>query len=126
MYKVCPPEVVRLLDQEGAKASGGVLRFKNVQLPLLEQLSELGVLDPTEAQNSGPEIQELMAMGKRYNGVLYGGYRVADGRWDRRITLDDIRIPLKDVMWIPAELIPWIRSATVVEAVNGFLHLWWD
>ena len=82
-------------------------------------------MDPDDCQNDSPTAAEMLEFGEENPGTIFGGYRVPDSRWDRRITLETMFIPVKDGM-VPVKLLGFVKRADEADEENGMLRLWWD
>lgn len=105
-----------------------VVRFDALTQAEAQRL--LALMPPEQArdrQNCAPSFAEMAALGARYPGMLYHGYRVDPGRADERVTLEGFYVPsefgedvLAQVRYPPDE---WDEMT-----IGGkpYFRAWWD
>ena len=110
-------------DQEG---SGGIMRFRELDIVQLEQLNEKGLLDLEDYQNDSPSVKEFMAFMKKYPAVTAIGYVVSPKRDDVRVSLEGIECEQAEVTpELKDDFIEMCRYADELEIKKG-LYAWWD
>lgn len=125
-YEQCPQEAREILGHSGVVDDpNGVYHFENLSVENLRRLIEIGAVDPEDCQNDSPAAAEMLEVGEDNPGTLFSGYRVSDGRRDRRISLETIHIPIKDGM-VPVGLLGLVKLADEADEEDGMLRLWWD
>lgn len=69
---------------------GGVRRFEEVPLSLMEDMMRIGFADPTECQNSSPSIGDFIRFCRNHpeTEFTFNGYLVARTRDDTRISIE--------------------------------------
>jgi hypothetical protein len=124
-------EVRAVLDPHecnGLEGDRQVVRFDELTQAEAQRL--LALMPPEQArdrQNLAPSFADMVALGARYPGMLYHGYRVDPSRADERVTLEGFHVPvefgedvLAEVRYLPDE---W--DAVTVEG-RPYFRAWWD
>ena len=129
-YERCPQEAREIIGQISFDdGPTNIYQFDGLSVDNLRLLIQIGAVDPNGRQNDSPTAAAMLKIGEDHPGTLFSGYRVSDGRFDRRISLETIHIPIKESV-PPAEfdprLLDLMQSADECSEEDGMLRLWWD
>jgi hypothetical protein len=120
-----------LLGIAGQRASGGIVRYEDLDVKRLGALIDEGFADRDETQNGSPTIAEFYAFLREYpEGRVYG-YAVSPERPDYRVSVEGVTVDLSEV--IPSRrdglrdaFARLSESADEVDTEGDFLRCWWD
>lgn len=107
------------------KYMGGTRRFEGMDLDTVKKLLAMKFMDPDEAQNCSPTIQELVDFAEQYEGYTFGGYTVSIDRCDYRVSLDSISKGYTDDVDEVKEFSRRFHAADEFDA-DANLYAWWD
>lgn len=126
-YAKCPQEAREILGQTGVDAPSEIYYFENLSVEKLSRL--IGAVEPDGRQNGSPSAAEMLKFGENNPGTLFSGYRVSDDRFDRRISLETMHIPIKESVSaseFEPRLLEVMQTADECDGIDGMLRLWWD
>lgn len=110
---------------EEEKYMGGTRRFEGMDLDTVKKLLEMKFMDPDEAQNFSPTIQELVDFAELYEGYTFGGYTVSIDRCDYRVSLESISKGFTADVDEVKEFSNKFHAADEFDCVPS-LYAWWD
>lgn len=106
----------------GKEFWGGIKRFENATVHVIEELIEKNLLKPDDAQNDSPTAKEFLEFMQQYpDDVRAHGYIVSENRSDVRTTIEGLSTKCREVNF----LIEWFkfnRSADELDETRS----WWD
>ncbi len=121
---------------------GGVIRFDNLTIEQLEEISKVKGVNLYDKQNEAPTLKQFLEFGENVtrfsllnlDGELYyEGYLVDANRSDSRITIDGIVIENVSVKEDPEDLDElksdfkrFARKADELEIEDNYMRAWWD
>ena len=124
------------------KSFGGVIRFDNLTVEQLEEISKVEGVNLYDKQNGAPTLKQFLKFGENVtrfsllnlDGELYyEGYLVDADRNDSRITIDGIVIKNVSVKEDPEDLDElksdfkrFARRADELEIEDNYMRAWWD
>lgn len=124
------------------KSFGGIIRFDNLTVEQLEEISKVKGVDLYDKQNEAPTLKQFLEFGENVtrfsllnlDGELYyEGYLVDANRSDSRITIDGISIENVSVKEDPEDLDElksdfkrFARKADELEIEDNYMRAWWD
>lgn len=120
------------LELSPSDTSGGIIRFRDVDIDAIIDLVAVDLIDENDRQNQGPSIKEIIDFYKQGSESGYvdnfkvEGYVVDKSRSDRRVTVDGVSFDFLS-SWIPyvEDLVEYADEKTVDEK-NGHCEAWWD
>lgn len=124
------------------KSFGGIIRFNNLTVEQLEEISKVEGVDLYDKQNEAPTLKQFLEFGENVtrfsllnlDGELYyEGYLVDADRNDSRITIDGIAIKNVSVKEDPEDLDElksdfkrFARKADELDIEDNYMRAWWD
>lgn len=107
------------------KYLGGARHFDRIDYQLAKELINCGFMDPEEAQNCSPYVEDLVDFLEEHNNFYAFGYVISPERQDYRVSLEGIASdePFKDLE-DAKEFIDLCRSAD--EFSVNLPYAWWD
>ena len=138
-----PKEVLTMLDRSKANLRdqliqqnsqhydptyiGGIRRFRELNPRVIDELINLNVLDPNDAQNDAPPIREFYnyAMTHLDTKITFNGYTVTPNRDDYRVSIDRINFKPNDPV-IKSTIYEINRLGQPSEGSIQDGYFWWD
>ena len=113
-----------------ARSSGGIQKYRDLDVARFERLLEEGFIHPQAAQNAAPSPAELFALMREHPEILAQGYAVLPSRADYRAMVDGISCELRGLPGERAEAIRQVFTSLSERASNAELDgdsiaLWW-
>jgi hypothetical protein len=120
-----------LLGITGQQASGGIVRYEDLDGPRLATLIDERFADPDCTQNESPTIAVFLSFLKEYPEVRVYGYAVSPERSDYRVSVEGVTVDLGQVApsrraALRAAFARLGETADEKETDGDLLHCWWD
>ncbi len=105
---------------------GGVRRFSGLSAKKLQELIDLHLADPGEAQNNSPSIAEFLNFMDSHDGYTAHGYTVDYTRDDCRVSIEGIESPGYCEAQELEDFVAAFRDADDFEASTKRMYCWYD
>ena len=105
---------------------GGTESFEGLSLKVLKELKEKNFLDPEDAQNSAPSIEEMMEFMDGHKGFTAHGYVVSPDREDYRVSLEGVEFIGKVSFPTITEFSKMFGHADDLTIEEERLYCWFD
>jgi len=120
-----------LLGITGQHASGGIIRYEELDGARLATLIDEGFADPECTQNESPTIAEFLSFLREYPEARVYGYAVSPERSDYRVSIEGATVDLGQVApsraaALRAAFARLGETADEKETYGDALHCWWD
>lgn len=123
--------VLTRLDLSPSDAMGGIIRFEDIDINALIDLFEAGYANPSDRQNEGPSIQEIIDFyhyhstpEEEVRNFTVEGYVVLPPRRDYRISVDGVEFDFDEEAL--DDVNDFIKSADEKSCKNNHASAWWD
>ena len=106
--------------------NGGIISYTGLTLEKLELLIEKKFVDPGEAQNSAPLIQDMLEFMREHPDFTAHGYAVSPDRSDYRVSIEGLtlkRPPSTEEMIAFTDM---FRHADEFSCDKEGCHCWYD
>lgn len=114
------------IDVDWDNNNGGIERFENIDVKVLETLLLEKFIDPSDRQNESPSVKEFYDFMCKYPQVLAFGYAVSPNRDDYRISIEGIYVPQNKVTTKLKEEFRELSKNADEVYYDGELYAWWD
>ena len=120
-----------LLGITGQRASGGIIRYEDLDGSRLGTLIDERFADPDCAQNESPTIAEFLSFLQEYPEARVYGYAVSPERSDYRVSVEGATVDLGEVApsrreAVRAAFARLSETADEAETDGDALHCWCD
>ena len=124
-------KILSTLGISSSDASGGIIRFNNVDINKLIDLYDEGYADPNDRQNNAPSIGEIIdfyhyhsSPEQTVRNFLVSGYVVVPTRRDYRISVDEVSFDFDNEAL--DDVVDFIKYADEQSCENNHAEAWWD
>lgn len=105
---------------------GGIRRFKNLTYEELVKLRDCNFLDPYDAQNYAPTIEEIMEFMKNHSGFTAHGYVVSPERSNYRLSIEGVEKEGNITNSDKGAFIELFGDADELTMDDNWLYCWFD
>ena len=101
-------------------------RFSSLSLDNLVKLANEKFIDPEEAQNDSPTVQEFGEFMVKHPGVTAHGYSICRERDDYRVSLEGIEFKGEVSIELMSDFVQFCNGADELVTEPNHLFAWWD
>ena len=118
--------ICEVMGLSRSDSSGGIIRFRNVDLKIIKDLYNENLINLSDTQNNAPSVGEIIDFGEKeeVNNFTVDGYVVVPSRDDSRISIDGVEFDYNDS--IQDEVESFIKYADEKSSGENHASAWWD
>lgn len=118
-------EIMGISNTHGYRL-GGIFHFGNLTLEQLDKLLEEKFIDPKEAQNNSPTVDDFRFYMKRFSGATAHGYIISPERDDYRVSIEGIECEGDFDVETQIDFYKTFRFADELICNDNYMYCWFD